>query len=599
MAFDASSDGSKQAVGSWSGPSTLKCHTPAKIFPVNLLNWVLSFLGPFRKKISVIVLLVLTEVALAALAPWPLKVLVDSVLDNVPLHPIVANLLPETVLNHAAAFLIVVVTAGFVVQLAGELVRMAHTQMQVDMGQHVVYRLRETLLTHLQALPLRHHLATSTADSVYRLDADAYCVDDLVIGGIFPMTVAGLNISLMFGVLIYLDPTLALLSLSITPFLYMSLRHHARTMTVQAETVKTLESNLLSRALEVLSSIAAVKSFTRERHELGRFSTAGDLTMRARLDLTWQESLFSATVTAITLVGTALVLGVGGLHVLNGRLTVGSLLVVVAYLAAVYTPISEIARTTGALQQAIVSAKRVRSILALTPERPDAPGSINANAITGHLRFSNVLFSYDDERLVLDDVSFEARPGEVIALVGPTGAGKTTVANLIPRLFDVNGGQVLLDDINVVQYSLRSLRNQIALVPQHPILFTGTIADNIRYGRLDASHDEVEAAARSLQAVAGPAVLALGEDWIGGCWLGVAPGVGLALIQVLSRHRQAGPARRQGKTEFGLVLVEPTRAAHAVDRSEGCEVLVPEPVGDPVAVQVRPCETGKDLQVFA
>ena len=531
---------------------------------MNLLNWVLSFLGPFRKKISVIVLLVLTEVALAALAPWPLKVLVDSVLDNVPLHPIVASRLPETVLNHAAIFLILIVTAGFVIQFAGELVRMAHTQMQVDMGQRVVYRLRETLLTHLQALPLRHHLATSTADSVYRLDADAYCVDDLVIGGIFPMTVAGLNLSLMFGILIYLDPTLALLSLSITPFLYMSLRHHARTMTVQAETVKTLESNLISRALEVLSSIAAVKSFTRERHELGRFSTAGDLTMRARLDLTWQESLFSATVTAITLVGTALVLGVGGLHVLNGRLTVGSLLVVVAYLAAVYTPISEIARTTGALQQAIVSAKRVRSILALTPERPDAPGSINANAITGHIRFSNVFFSYDDERLVLDDVSFEASPGEVVALVGPTGAGKTTVANLIPRLFEVNGGQVLLDDIDVAQYSLRSLRNQIALVPQHPILFTGTIADNIRYGRLDASHEEVEAAARASHA----------HDFVVRLSQGYHTDMAEAGASLSGGERQRiGIARALLKDAPVLILDEPTSALDAISEAAIFETL--------------------------
>ena len=531
---------------------------------MNLLNWVLSFLGPFRKKISVIVILVLTEVALAALAPWPLKILVDSVLDTVPLHPIVASLLSESVLNHAAIFLIVIVTAGFVIQLAGELVRMAHTQMQVDMGQRVVYRLRETLLTHLQALPLRHHLATSTADSVYRLDADAYCVDDLVIGGIFPMTVAGLNLGLMFGILIYLDPTLALLSLSITPFLYMSLRHHARTMTVQAETVKTLESNLISRALEVLSSIAAVKSFTRERHELGRFSTAGDLTMRARLDLTWQESLFSATVTAITLVGTALVLGVGGLHVLNGRLTVGSLLVVVAYLAAVYTPISEIARTTGALQQAIVSAKRVRSILALTPERPDAPGSINANAITGHIRFSNVLFSYDDERLILDDVSFEARPGEVVALVGPTGAGKTTIANLIPRLFKVNGGQVLLDDIDVAQYSLRSLRNQIALVPQHPILFTGTIADNIRYGRLDASHDEVEAAARASHA----------HDFVVRLSQGYHTDMAEAGASLSGGERQRiGIARALLKDAPVLILDEPTSALDAISEAAIFETL--------------------------
>ena len=464
---------------------------------VNLAAWILGYLRPYRGRALAVLVLVLAETGLTALAPWPLKVLVDNVLGDTPLPPAVAARLPAAALDNAVLLLVAVVVAGVLVQLGGEVVRMAHTQMQVDMAQRVVYRLREQLLHHLQALPLRHHVASRTADAVYRLDADAYCVDDLVIGGVFPLTVAAMNLSLMFGVLLYLDTTLALLSLSVAPFLYLCLRHHARTMTDQAERVKTLESGLIERILDVLSSIAAVKSFTRERYELERFSDAGDRTRRARLDLTWQESLFSVTVTAVTLVGTGLVLGVGGLHVLDGRLTVGGLLVVVAYLAAVYTPISEIARTTGTLQQAVVSARRVRELLALTPEVADAAGSIDADGLRGHIRFDAVDFAYEPDRRVLDGVSFEAHPGELVALVGPTGAGKTTVANLIPRLFEKQGGGILIDGVDVSRYGLRSLRRQVALVPQHPILFTGTIADNIRYGRLDATDADVEAAARA------------------------------------------------------------------------------------------------------
>ena len=464
---------------------------------VNLAAWILGYLRPYRGRALAVLVLVLAETGLTALAPWPLKVLVDNVLGDTPLPPAAAARLPPAALDNAVVLLVAVVVAGVLVQLGGEVVRMAHTQMQVDMAQRVVYRLREQLLHHLQALPLRHHVASRTADAVYRLDADAYCVDDLVIGGVFPLTVATMNLSLMFGVLLYLDTTLALLSLSVAPFLYLCLRHHARTMTDQAERVKTLESGLIERILDVLSSIAAVKSFTRERYELERFSDAGDRTRRARLDLTWQESLFSVTVTAVTLVGTGLVLGVGGLHVLDGRLTVGGLLVVVAYLAAVYTPISEIARTTGTLQQAVVSARRVRELLALTPEVADAPGSIDADGLRGHIRFDAVDFAYEPDRRVLDGVSFEAHPGELVALVGPTGAGKTTVANLIPRLFEKQGGRILIDGVDVSRYGLRSLRRQVALVPQHPILFTGTIADNIRYGRLDATDADVEAAARA------------------------------------------------------------------------------------------------------
>ncbi len=464
---------------------------------MNLAAWILGYLRPYRGRALAVVALVLAETGLTALAPWPLKVLVDNVLGDTPFPPAVAARIPAAALESAVVLLAAVVVAGVLVQLGGEVVRMAHTQMQVDMAQRVVYRLRGQLLHHLQALPLRHHVASRTADSVYRLDADAYCVDDLVIGGVFPLTVAAMNLTLMFGVLVYLDAMLALLSLSVAPFLYLCLRHHARTMTGQAERVKNLESGLIERILDVLSSIAAVKSFTRERYELERFADVGDRTRRARLDLTWRESLFSVTVTGVTLVGTALVLGVGGLHVLDGRLTVGSLLVVVAYLAAVYTPISEIARTTGTLQQAVVSARRVRELLALTPEAADAPGSVAADGLRGHLRFEAVDFAYEPDRPVLDGVSFEAHPGELVALVGPTGAGKTTVANLIPRLFEKQGGGILIDGVDVSRYGLRSLRRQVALVPQQPILFTGTIADNIRYGRLDASDADVEAAARA------------------------------------------------------------------------------------------------------
>ena len=188
---------------------------------------------------------------------------------------------------------------------------------------------------------------------------------------------------------------------------------------------------------------------------------------------------------------------VGGLHVLDGRLTVGALLVVIAYLAAVYNPISAIAHTTGSLQQAVVSARRVREILALAPERLDAPDALDASGVEGCVRFEAVSFSYDDDRRVLEDVSFEVRPGEMVAIVGLTGAGKTTIANLIPRFFEASRGRVLIDEVDVSRYSLRSLRERIALVPQEPVLFSGTIADNIRYGRLQASDEEVEAAARA------------------------------------------------------------------------------------------------------
>jgi len=463
---------------------------------MTLAGWTLSLLRPYRARVAAIVALSLLEIGLAALAPWPLKAVVDNVLGGQPLPPLVAEPANALAGGSAAGLLAVIVVAGLLLQLASELVLMVHTQIQVDTAQRVVYDLRRSLLSHLQALSLRHHVAARTADGVYRLETDAYCINDLVIGGVFPLAMAVIKLGVMFAILVRLDLTLALLSLVVVPFLWMALRYYTRRMVDRAERVKTLESSLVERMYEILSSIKVVKSFARERHELGRFRAAGDDTMRARLRLTWQESIFSVVVSVITLSGTALVLGVGGLHVLQGTLTVGSLLVVIAYLAAVYNPLSSIAHTTGSLQQAVVSARRVRETMALTPEPFDVAGARDASAITGDIRFEGVGFAYDD-RTILQDVSFAARPGELVALVGLTGAGKTTLASLLPRFFEPTAGRITIDGVDVRDYDLRSLRERIALVPQEAVLFAGSIADNIRYGRLDASQAEVEAAARA------------------------------------------------------------------------------------------------------
>jgi ABC-type multidrug transport system fused ATPase/permease subunit len=465
-----------------------------------LLRWTLPFLKPYRGRVAVLAVLLASEIGLGALQPWPLAVVIDYVLGDKSFPARIAPALTALTGGNHLVLLIVVVVAGVMLQLVNQFVSAYGTQVQVDTGQRMVYDLRRRLFEHLTALGLHHHVTTSTADAVYRVDVDAYAIENLVMSGIFPLATSITSLVVMFSVLLYMNVTIALLSLIVVPFLYLCLRYYTSTLVNREERVKELESKLLERLYETFGAMRLVKSFAREPYELNRYAQAGDKTMDARIAITWQQSLFSVVVSTITIVGTALVVIVGGSFVMRGRLTIGQLTVVIGYLGAVYGPLSAIAHTTGQLQGALAGARRVRAMFALTPETVEAPDAIEPTDLKGDIRFEDVGFTYPSGSVVLRDISFEARPGEMVALVGLTGAGKTTLVSLIPRFYDASEGRVLVDGVDVRRYRVRALRDRIAIVLQDPVLFSGTIGDNVRYGRLDATAAEIEEAARAAHA---------------------------------------------------------------------------------------------------
>ena len=465
-----------------------------------LLPWTLSLMRPYRGRVFGIGMLMLLQVALGALEPWPLKIVIDYVLGQHDLPQSLRPLAFRLTGGGPMGLLILFVVVGVVLQLTHQIAAAVAVRMQTDTGQRMVYDLRYRLLAHLQSLGLHHHITTSTGDAVYRVDVDSYAIENIAISGVFPLSTSVITLVVMFSVLAQLDLPVALLSLSVIPFLFLSLRYYATSLSKQEEHVKELESNLISRLYEIFSSIRLVKSFAREPLESRRYADAGVATMQARINVTWKQGLFGLMVATTTVLGTALVLIVGGMHVMAGRMTVGSLIVVINYLGAVYGPLSSIAFATGQLQAAVAGARRVRAMLALEPETIDAPGAIDADALTGHIVFEQVSFSYPDGTEVLRDIGFEAKPGQMIAVVGLTGAGKTTLVSLIPRFYNPTSGRVLIDGVDVRQYRIRSLREKIAIVPQDAVLFSGTIADNLRYGKLDATREELESAARAAHA---------------------------------------------------------------------------------------------------
>ena len=467
-----------------------------------LLPWTLSYLRPYRAKVLLLSALLVSEIGLGWLQPWPLAIVLDFLTGKGLPRPLTAAIPPLGTLAAAHRFglLVTIVVAGVVLQVINQFVSAYGTQVQVDTGQRMVYDLRRQLFEHLTALGLHHHITTSTADAVYRVDVDAYAIENLVMSGIFPLATSFASLVVMFGFLLYLNLTIGLLSLTVVPFLFLCLRYYTSTLSNREERVKELESKLLERLYETFGAMRLVKSFAREAHELTRYGSAGETTMNARIAITWQQSLFSVVVSTITILGTALVVIVGGNFVMRGQLTIGDLYLVISYLGAVYGPLSAIAHTTGQLQGALAGTRRVRAMFALMPETAEAPDAVEAANVTGDIRVEAVGFSYPDGTQVLHDITFAARPGEMVALVGLTGAGKTTLVSLIPRFYDVTTGGVTIDGIDVRKYRVRSLREKIAIVLQDPLLFSGTIADNLRYGRLDATQAEIEDAARAAHA---------------------------------------------------------------------------------------------------
>lgn len=467
-----------------------------------LLPWVYSFLRPHRARLALLVFLLVTQIVLGVLYPWPFKIVVDTVLAEkpAPLAEPWGGWLAALSQGNRVLALAIVVAAGVAVQLLNEVAAALGTRVQTETGQRMVYELRGRLFEHIQGLSLHHHVTTTRGDAIYRIDADAYSIENIVMSGFLPLATSIITLVVMFVILFKLDATVAVLSLMVVPFLYLCLRFYMHTIVERSERVKELEAELLGRLYEVFHAIRLVKSFARERFESARYMARGSDVMRARIGITWQESLFGLAVAFITIVGTSIVVIVSGRNVLQGRMTVGDLTVVIAYLGAVYGPLSSIAHTTGRLQGAFAGARRVRHMFSLVPETIDPPNAVDADAIKGEVVFEHVDFAYAGGRPILQDISFHAKPGEMVALVGLTGAGKTTLVSLIPRLYVPTGGRVLIDGIDVRQYRLGSLRAKIGIVLQDPLLFAGTIGDNLRYGRLDATDADVEEAARAAHA---------------------------------------------------------------------------------------------------
>lgn len=456
------------------------------------------YLRPYRKLALVSGCLVVLSSLIGLLAPWPLQILVDSVLSDHPLPGVLASALAPIAANRSA-LLVSVVAAGFAITLMTNGLTVFDNYVNTKIHESIVLDFRSDLFQHAQRLSLAYHDQRRTGKMIFAINNQGDATAGLLMA-VPPLAQSVLTLAGMFWVLLRIDRTLALLSLCVVPLLYYSVGYYMTHIQKNLQKVKGMEGESLSMIHEAIQMLRVVVAFGREGYEFRRFRDQGERTVTERVKVTVQQTAFSLFVNTTTALGTALVLGVGGYFTLQGRLTVGQLLVVMSYIAMVYHPLEQISTTMGAIQEQVASLRIAYDLLDEEPDIRDRPGAPDLEGVRGDITFEHLSFSYAGRKDTLKDISFRAEAGQVVALVGPTGAGKTTLVSLIPRFYEATGGRLLVDGADVRQITLSSLRRHVSIVLQEPLLFAGTIADNIRYGRLEATTDEIVEAARAANA---------------------------------------------------------------------------------------------------
>jgi ATP-binding cassette subfamily B protein len=447
-----------------------------------------------------IVLLTMLSTLFALLLPLPLKMVVDCIVSHQPVPSLLVTLLPNSWTASVQALLLL--CAGMLL-IMGALVQiqvLVSWMLQTYTGERLVHEFRSSLFWHVQRLRLEFHERKGTSDIAYRIQHDAPAIQTVTIQGIAPFVTAVFSFIGMAYVTARMDWQLALIAFILCPGLAWLSRSSSRKVRQGWHEVKTLDSSAMSVLTEVLSAVRLVKAFNREGDEDERFEMRSNKRMQRQLRLAaTQASYYCATAMLIS-IGTAAALWVGAKHVQSGQLTLGSLLVVMSYMTQLYEPLRTMSNKVPEIQSALVSAERAFALLEEVPEPlANQTGTPLVRAI-GSIEFQGVTFRYPSGRKVLEDVSFKIAAGTRVGVLGPTGAGKSTLVSLLTRFYEAEKGRILLDGVDVREYRLADLRRQFAIVPQDPVLFSTSIADNIAFSQPDVRDEAIIEAAKAANA---------------------------------------------------------------------------------------------------
>ncbi len=451
------------------------------------LSHFAPFLKPRRGGLFLALVLLLLETGTSLAQPWPLALILDYVLGE-KRPPVLIN---EQIMLAGIVILLVFITT------ASRGVTSLRRYLLNKLGQETVFDMRDALYRKVHALGLDYHGERRTGDTITRVTSDVKEVRSLLVDSVVEVGSSFLILIGMLVVMLIMSPSLTALALVTVPFLFLAVRRYRQALIERMQVVRTKEGVIASVIQEAVTGIRAVKIFAREDDEIDRFRKESHDSLTASVDSSLIEAKFSVLLGVVGGIGTALVVYFGTQQVLAGTLSIGNLTVFVAYLALFLSPLWALSRQVNQIGKSLVSGERIIELLAAEPSVKDSPNARPAPPLTGRVTFENVRFAYEEEaREVLRGVSFDVEPGTRVALVGVSGAGKTTITSLLARLYDPQGGRVLVDGEDIRNFTLKSLRDALTFVPQEPMLFRATVAENISYGRPGASMAEIEEAAR-------------------------------------------------------------------------------------------------------
>jgi ABC-type multidrug transport system fused ATPase/permease subunit len=513
-----------------------------------MFSLIRELVRPYTGWLIIVFVAMLFETAMSLASPWPLKIVIDSVLGSHPLP----DWLRDLSAGDSKMGLALIAGVGVVlIAVIGAVATYIDNYYTESVGQWVANDLRIRIYDHLQRLSLSYFDKQQTGTLLSTITSDVATIQNFASSNTLSLLVDVLTIIGVLGLMFWLNWDFALIAVAVTPFLLLFVSRFKKAVKKATHEVRLHQADIVSVVQEGLESVRVVKAYGRENLEDTRLSDVSREAVDAALNARRVKSLLSPIVSIVVALCVAVVLWRGASLILKDVMTVGALTVFLAYLNKFFKPVQDLAKNTNAIAQATVSLERIKRILDTDEIIKDRADAKTLDTAKGTIAFENVAFGYDPGAPVLKGVNFEIEAGQKLGVVGTTGGGKSTVVGLIPRFYDADGGRVLIDGVDIMQYTKESLRKQIGFVLQDTVLFHGTIKSNIAYGRTGATDDEIIEAAK----------LANAHDFISAMPHGYDTLVGERGLTVSGGQRQRiGIARAIIRNSPILILDEPTAA---------------------------------------